>query len=222
MPRRKDLQLSRDLIAEAALGLFREHGVGALTTRRVAETLGASPMSLYLHVGNKEGLLDAVVERLMLSIKIDLDSEGSWKQQAEQWAHALREQLRPHEGVMTLLATRRWAVVRSTEPLIRALLSAGFSTERAVVITRLLTWSTIGFLSVEAGVRGEGDGERRSQATQVEDSLDQLQELEGRPGKVLSDRARIQHPREIDALFSLQLRTIIRGLEAENDGEEAS
>jgi AcrR family transcriptional regulator len=51
-------------------------------------------MSFCIHVGNKEGLLAAVVERLMRSLKIDLDSEAAWLAQAEQWAHAPRQQLR--------------------------------------------------------------------------------------------------------------------------------
>ena len=61
MPRRSDRPLDRDLIAACALALFREGGLAAVTTRRVASALGVSPMALYVHVGNKEGLLDAVV-----------------------------------------------------------------------------------------------------------------------------------------------------------------
>ena len=93
MPRRKDLQLNRSLIAETATALFREHGVDGISTRKLAAALGASPMSLYVHVGNKEGLIDAVVEQLMNSIKIDLDSEAPWTDQAMAWASSLRQQL---------------------------------------------------------------------------------------------------------------------------------
>src|SRR5574339_428917 len=100
MPRRSDPRLDRALIAQVALELFRKQGLAGLTTRRVAQALGVSPMTLYVHVGNKEGLLDAVVERLMGSIKIDLDSEAAWPAQAEQWARALRSELNAHPGIM--------------------------------------------------------------------------------------------------------------------------
>jgi AcrR family transcriptional regulator len=215
--RRSDLRLSREGIADVALGLFREHGLAALTTRRVARALGASPMSLYLHVGNKEGLLDAVVERLMRSIKIDLDSEASWPAQAEQWAHALRQQLAAHDGVMALLHGRRWAIVQCTTPLVRALLAAGFPEDRAIRATRLLTWATIGFLSVESGVEMLGEGDPDS--ARLERSLSRLAQLEGRARALPASRAHGVDREDVDALFALQLRMIVRGLEAGLDRE---
>ncbi|MEZ4291573.1 MAG: TetR family transcriptional regulator [Myxococcota bacterium] len=209
MPRRSDRPLDRDLIAACALALFREGGLAAVTTRRVASALGVSPMALYVHVGNKEGLLDAVVERLMRAIKIDLDSEASWPAQAEQWAHALRAELSAHPGAMDLLRTRRWALVRCTEPLIRALLAAGFSEERAIRAARLVTWVTMGFLSVESGVDLLGSDDR--QADRLERSLDRLEVLEGRAATSPASRGRGVDRADIDALVSLELRLIVRG-----------
>jgi AcrR family transcriptional regulator len=210
MPKRSDRRLDRELITDVALEIFRTEGLAALTTRRVARALGVSPMALYLHVGNKEGMLDAVVERLVCSIKIDLDSEASWPAQAEQWAHALRAQLSTHTGIMELLRTRRWALMRSTEPLVRSLLAAGFSEERAIRATRLITWTTIGFLSVESGV--ELLSARERDVGQVERSLRRLEQLEGRDGLLPASRAEGVDRADIDALFSLQLRMIVRGL----------
>ena len=219
MPRRKDLQLSRSLIAETAAALFRKHGVSGISTRKVAAALGASPMSLYVHVGNKEGLIDVVVEQLMSSIKIDLDSEAPWTDQATNWANSLRQQLLTHPGAIGLLAGRRQALVRSSEPLVRALLGAGFTEGAAVRATRLLMWSTMGFLSVEGGVEPL-DVPTTRESEVVARSISRLHELEGDPPNVLAADARGVDARDIDALFALQIQFMIEGLARSLDEQD--
>lgn len=56
MPRKTD-------ILDAALALHAEEGLESLTMRRLAETLGMSPMGLYRHYANREALLAAMVDR---------------------------------------------------------------------------------------------------------------------------------------------------------------
>ena len=54
--------LSRDLIVERARALISEHGLDALTLRRLADDLSVSATALYAHVADKEDLLRAVAE----------------------------------------------------------------------------------------------------------------------------------------------------------------
>src|SRR5262245_653665 len=54
----------RDVIA-AAIAIVDREGLSALTTRRVAESLGISPMSLYTHVPGKDELLDVMVDAVL-------------------------------------------------------------------------------------------------------------------------------------------------------------
>lgn len=54
--------LRREQIAEAALDLVVEHGLGAVTVRRVAEAVGISAAALYRHYKNKGDILQAVLE----------------------------------------------------------------------------------------------------------------------------------------------------------------
>ena len=225
MARRKDFSLERESIAEAGLSLFRSGGLEAVSTRRVAAELGASPMSLYLHVRNKQGLLDAVVERLMREVKIDVDSEADWTTQAEQWARGLREALSAHPEMMLLLRGRRWAIVHCTEPLMHALAHAGFEEGEAVRAVRLLTWSTLGFLSIQTGLDVEGklderagEGERAGRS-RITESLTRLRALEG--GTVPATSPRGVDRRDVDALFALQTRLLIEGLAREHQGQGA-
>lgn len=210
MARRSDLSLSRDLIADTALELFRTSGVEALTTRKVATALGASPMSLYVHVGNKEGLIDAIVERIVSAIRIELDGKAPWPAQTEQWAHGLRRQLSAYPGVMGLLQNRRWAFVRSSEPLVRALLGAGLSVDEAVHVTRVLTWSTIGFLLIESGVSEMEQEPAAAANDDVERSLSALEALEGGTQRSVSRSSRSRE--DIDLLFATQIRLLVDGL----------
>jgi AcrR family transcriptional regulator len=56
---------TRSKIIEAAASLLREHGPGAVTTRRVAEQAGVQPPAIYRLFGDKDGLLEAVAEHVM-------------------------------------------------------------------------------------------------------------------------------------------------------------
>ena len=56
---------TRNRIVDAAARLLHEHGAGAVTTRAVAQAAGVQAPALYRLFGDKDGLLDAVAERVM-------------------------------------------------------------------------------------------------------------------------------------------------------------
>jgi AcrR family transcriptional regulator len=51
----------REQLLDAAARVLDEHGVAAVTTRRIAELAGCSEGSIYNHFGNKEELVSCVV-----------------------------------------------------------------------------------------------------------------------------------------------------------------
>ena len=53
------------MVVETALRLVEEHDVSALSMRRLAAELGTAVTSIYWHVGNRDALLDLLVERLL-------------------------------------------------------------------------------------------------------------------------------------------------------------
>ncbi|MFI0263668.1 TetR/AcrR family transcriptional regulator [Streptomyces sp. NPDC017056] len=63
--RGRPARLSRDRIVEAALDIVTREGSRALTMRRVAETLGSAPMSIYRHVRDKDELLLLLLDRIV-------------------------------------------------------------------------------------------------------------------------------------------------------------
>ena len=62
---RRDRPVTRDEVVDTALRLIEDHDVTALTMRRLASELGVAVTSIYWHVGNRDALLDLLVERLL-------------------------------------------------------------------------------------------------------------------------------------------------------------
>lgn len=61
----REQAVSRELVVETALRLVEEHDAAALTMRRLAGELGTAVTAIYWHVGNRDALIDLLVERLV-------------------------------------------------------------------------------------------------------------------------------------------------------------
>lgn len=61
----EDRDDTRARIVEAASHLLTDHGPSAVTTRGVAQAAGVQPPTIYRLFGDKDGLLEAVAERVM-------------------------------------------------------------------------------------------------------------------------------------------------------------
>ena len=66
-----DRRETRDNLVEVAARLLRDQGVAAVTTRAVAEAAGVQAPTIYRLFGDKDGLLDAVAERVLADYVAD-------------------------------------------------------------------------------------------------------------------------------------------------------
>jgi TetR/AcrR family transcriptional regulator, tetracycline repressor protein len=57
--------VTADDVVEVAGRIVDAHGADALTMRRLADELGVAVTSIYWHVGNRDELVDALVDRLI-------------------------------------------------------------------------------------------------------------------------------------------------------------
>ena len=57
--------VTADEILEVAGNIVERHGVDALTMRRLSDDLGVAVTSIYWHVGNRDAVLDGLVDRLL-------------------------------------------------------------------------------------------------------------------------------------------------------------
>lgn len=63
------MQLSRDVIAEAAVRILDEYGLADVSMRRVAGQLGVAPGALYWHIENKQALVSAMAELILSPVR---------------------------------------------------------------------------------------------------------------------------------------------------------
>ncbi len=125
--------LTRERIIQAAVELADEHGLEALSMRKLGAALGVEAMSLYNHVGGKEDILDSMVEDLFQSIG-PIDTTAGWQASARVAAMAAKRALAAHPWSITLLSTRETLSEGSfavTDAMVGMLLADGYSTEVA-------------------------------------------------------------------------------------------
>jgi len=189
-----DFDLDAEEIVNAAIDILHESGLDAVSMRSVATRLGVSPVPLYSRVGNKDALVDAIADRLLLDLAPVTDGDESWDTYAARWALALRGRLHAARDSRLILSPARAAYVEASRPLIDAMRRDGFSADGAVQSCRLLMWATVGFVAVESGAEPAARPRRRS-----------------RPG---ADPGGVA-PAEADTLFAMQIRHLIDGITAD-------
>jgi AcrR family transcriptional regulator len=146
--------LSRDQVLRAAVTLADEGGIGALSMRKLGQTLGVEAMSLYNHVASKGDLLDGMID--VVFSEIGLPSEdGGWKRAMRQRAISAREVLGRHPWAIGLMESRRTpgpATLRHHDAVLGCLRAAGFSVEMTAHAYSLLDSYIYGFALQEASL----------------------------------------------------------------------
>jgi AcrR family transcriptional regulator len=89
-PRRVPITVGR--IVDAALAVVEAEGFDALTMRRVAAALQASPGALYAHVRDKAELDDLMIGELCSRVTLPVPDPAQWKAQAIDVCRQLRDQ----------------------------------------------------------------------------------------------------------------------------------
>lgn len=98
-------KVTRETLLASALSIVDSEGLEALTMRRLGEALGVEAMSLYRHVANKDALLDAVHEAVLVGLRAPRRT-GDWAADARALARAFRRALLAHPNAVLLFATR--------------------------------------------------------------------------------------------------------------------
>ena len=99
---RERVQLSRDVIVEAALRLLDRDGSPGFSMRRLADELGVGAGAIYWHVENKEQLLQLVFDRVIADLAMPEPDPKGWREQIKQAARDEREMMTRHPGIAQL------------------------------------------------------------------------------------------------------------------------
>lgn len=153
--------LSKERVLRQALALADNEGIDALSMRRLGKELDAGAMSLYHHVGNKEELLDGMVDLVFAEIHLP-ESQGDWQAAMRREAVSAREVLARHPWAIALMESRTTpgvANLRHREAVTASLRKAGFSVQMATHANWLLNSYVYGFVLQEVGLPFADAGE---------------------------------------------------------------
>jgi AcrR family transcriptional regulator len=146
--------LSRDKVLRTALALADEHGIEALTMRKLGQALGVEAMSLYNHVANKDQLLDGMVDLVFSEIGLP-SGDDDWKTAMRRRAISARTALAAHRWAIGLMESRTSpgaATLRHHDAVLGCLRAAGFTIGMAAHAFSLLDSYIYGFALQEAGL----------------------------------------------------------------------
>jgi AcrR family transcriptional regulator len=137
-------RLNRRIVLRAALELVDDHGLEALTMRRLGQALGRDPMALYRHAASRKELLAGVVELVLAELE-DFPVDADWQEQLRRMAHDLRRVCLLHPNVVPMIVTgplstplglRPAGTLKPLEQVLGTLISAGFTPADALHVYR--------------------------------------------------------------------------------------
>ncbi|MFC5800687.1 TetR/AcrR family transcriptional regulator [Streptomyces formicae] len=144
--------LTRDEVLDAAADLVKQHGPDALTMRKLAAELGTAVTSIYWHVGNRESLLDALVERTVQEMGAIRPRGRTPADRIVSVARRLRRELRARPHLIAMVH-ERGLTERMFLPAQRALVhevhAAGLRGARAADAVRAVQFQIVGFVLIE-------------------------------------------------------------------------
>jgi AcrR family transcriptional regulator len=140
-------QLSFESIVDAAVALIEADGLGSLTMRRLAGSLGCSPMALYRHVATKEDLLRAIAEHYLGDLELPNTDGLTWQETVVEVTTTVHRAFIAHPQLAPILAVQHvdaLAVFRATELVLHALRSAGLDNREAARALDTITSYAVG------------------------------------------------------------------------------
>lgn len=197
--------LNREDVLAAAESLVKRHGPRALTMRGLAAELGTAVTSIYWHVGNRESLLDALVERTLADLGEIRPTGRTPARRTVSVARALRRLLldRPH---LVAMVHERGLTERMFLPAQRALVheahEAGLRGVRAADAVRAVQVHVVGHVLVERN-RARAPVQR---PTEEELWTAETAERDGALARALAA------PLDPEALFTTSVTALVAGL----------
>ena len=164
--------LNPQIIVATAVGYVEEHGLAALTMRRLAAELGVEAMSLYYHVTSRDELLDSMVEHLLDTVDGTFGapdatgiSPGDWSGRMRSLATSLRHTALTHPRTFPLVLDHGAAPAFFRTPLRRAswyevllndMIQSGLGAQAAVMRCHRLASFLLGYLLHEVAQTRSG------------------------------------------------------------------
>jgi len=147
------VQLHKSDVVDAATKLLDTYGIADLTMRRLARELDVSPGALYWHFPNKQALLGAVADRVLLPACRPSSAPG-WPERISAIGLVLRDALLSHTDGAELVsasfaAGQSQAMTLIVGQLADAATEAGVEPAKAELAARTVVYYVLGFTADE-------------------------------------------------------------------------
>lgn len=172
VPKRRP-PVTRERALQAAMRLADQHGLDALSMRRLATALGVEAMSLYHHVPSKDAIFDGMVDLVFGQIELpprDLD----WKAALRRRMTSMREVLVRHRWALRILESRRQpgaTTLAHHDAVLGCLREAGFSITLAAHAYAVLDSYVFGFVHTELALPFQGPAETHEVTSAIVDAI---------------------------------------------------
>lgn len=123
--------LTREGIVGVAIRVADADGPAAVSMRRIAQELGVDPMSLYRHIGAKDGLLDLMTDTVVAGIE-RVGPGATWVETAREQMLAARRTMLRHPWTAEVIKARPAptpAALRYVDTVLGILRGGGLSLE---------------------------------------------------------------------------------------------
>ncbi|MDQ3388516.1 MAG: TetR/AcrR family transcriptional regulator [Gemmatimonadota bacterium] len=208
--------LNRERVVRAAVTLADEHGIEALTMRRLGSALGVEAMSLYNHVANKDDILDGLIDLVFEEIGLPA-RDVDWRTALRRRAVSAREVLMRHRwavGLMDSRSTPGAATLRHHDTVIGILRASGFSMREIAHSGALLDAYIFGFVLQEKSLPGASPEETEAIVAAL---LEQLPPDEYPHLRAFTVEHVLQPEYDFGKEFEYGLDLILDGLERERE-----
>jgi TetR/AcrR family tetracycline transcriptional repressor len=138
--------LTTDRVVDAALRIADTDGIDGVSLRRLASTLGVTPMAIYRHVRDKGHLLDLMADRLLVELDPVSPEPSSWQEELRRVAASMLAVVQAHPAAPFLLSRPfvSPSALRVTETMLAILDRAGFGPGESVRLVQVLTGMILG------------------------------------------------------------------------------
>jgi AcrR family transcriptional regulator len=163
-------RLNRDDLVTTALTVADAEGLDAVTIRRVAQLHDVTPMALYRHFPDKDGLLAAIAERLLSCAVVPEPDDRPWHEQLRDLLAGFADALRPHPNAALLVFNGMVTTepgLAITERSLALMADGGMSVERSADTASQILGSLVALAIGEPGRDIGSDAEANEDAVRA-------------------------------------------------------
>jgi AcrR family transcriptional regulator len=158
--------ITAERIVAEAMAIIDAAGADALTLRRLADSLGTGPASLYRHVASREEIVTLVVDHFLEPMVTRDGADGtSWRERAQWFATEFRQHLLDHPNIVPLMTAAQMLgpnAMAARQRVLRGFIKAGLDAEVAVRAYLVIVHFTVAVVQLDARPSPKTTAERQA------------------------------------------------------------